>query len=123
MATVERVEPPAQTEQDEQLLAAGAALADGRWEEARQGFEAVLAVREQAEACFGLASALWWLGENHPSIAHCTRAYALFRKAGDDAGAVQCAVWLAITYKANFSNASAANGWLNRADRLLEPLP
>ena len=32
---------------------------------------------------------------------------------------VQSAVWLAITYKANFSNSVAANGWLNRAERLL----
>ena len=37
-------------------------------------------------------------------------------------GAVQCAVWLAITYKANFANFAAANGWVGRADRLLEPL-
>ena len=38
-------------------------------------------------------------------------------------GAVRCAVWLAITYKANFANDAAAAGWLARADRLLGPLP
>jgi hypothetical protein len=30
-------------------------------------------------------------------------------------------VWLAITYKSNFANFAAANGWLGRAERLLEP--
>jgi DNA-binding NarL/FixJ family response regulator len=54
-------------------------------------------------------------------VAHSTRAYALFRQAGDVPGAVQCAVWLAIVYKANFANSAAANGWVGRADRLLEP--
>ena len=36
--------------------------------------------------------------------------------------AAQSAVWLAITYKANFANFAAANGWIARAERLLEPL-
>ena len=35
---------------------------------------------------------------------------------------MQCALWLGITYKANFANYSAANGWIGRADRLLAPL-
>ena len=49
-------------------------------------------------------------------------AYALFREAGDVTGAVECALWLAITYKANFANFAAANGWIARAERLLEPI-
>ena len=44
----------------------------------------------------------------------------LFRRDGDTPGAVECAVWLAITYKANFANFAAANGWVGRAERLLE---
>lgn len=43
------------------------ALAEGRWADARIGFEQSLATAETAEACFGLAMALWWLGENHAS--------------------------------------------------------
>jgi hypothetical protein len=35
---------------------------------------------------------------------------------------VQCALWLGIVYKANFANVAAANGWISRADRLLESL-
>ncbi len=104
--------------------AAGAfgALAEGRWSDARAGFEAALAGGATAEACFGLAMALWWLGENHASVESCSRAYALSRESGDVQTAAQCAVWLAITYKANFANFAAANGWISRAERLLEPL-
>ena len=46
----------------------------------------------------------------------------LFRRSGDVEAAARCAVWLAITYKANFANFSAANGWIGRAERLLAPL-
>ena len=100
-----------------------AALAEGRWEEARAAFEAALArgEAETAEACFGLAMALWWLGENHACVDRYSRAYALFRASGDVEGAARCAVWLAITYKSNFANFAAANGWVVRAERLLEP--
>jgi ATP/maltotriose-dependent transcriptional regulator MalT len=102
------------------------ALADGRWADARAGFEEALAAVETAESCFGLATALWWLGDNDACVERCTRAYALFRRDGDTVGAVRCAVWLAITYKANFANFTAANGWLRRAERVLahvEPGP
>ena len=84
------------------------ALAEGRWGDARAAFEAALAGRETAEACFGLAMALWWLGENHACVEWCSRSYALFRESGEVEGAAQCAVWLAITYKANFANFAAA---------------
>ena len=109
----------------EEPLADGfAALAEGRWEQARSAFEAVLTdgETETAEACFGLAMALWWLGENHACVDRCSRAYALFRASGEVEGAARCAVWLAIIYKSNFANFAAANGWVVRAERLLEPL-
>jgi DNA-binding CsgD family transcriptional regulator/uncharacterized protein HemY len=105
---------------DEPIADAFGALAEGRWADARGGFEQTLANGETAEACLGLAMALWWLGENHASVERCSRAFALFRAAGEVEGAAQCAVWLAITYKANFANFAAANGWIGRAERLLE---
>jgi ATP/maltotriose-dependent transcriptional regulator MalT len=108
----------------EESFAGGfAALAEGRWEDARSAFAAGLAggEAETAEACFGLAMALWWLGENHACVDRCGRAYALFRASGEAESAARCAVWLAITYKSNFANFAAANGWVVRAERLLEP--
>lgn len=107
---------------EESTEAAFGALAEGRWTEARVAFEQALMVGETAEACFGLAMALWWLGENHRCVDRCSRAYALFRASGQVESAAQCAVWLAIAYKANFANFAAANGWIGRAERLLEPL-
>ena len=98
------------------------ALQEGRWEDARQACEAAIAESDSAAARFGLATALWWLGDNSASVEHCTAAYALFRAAGDVTEAVECALWLAVTYKANFANFTAANGWIARAERLLEPI-
>ena len=106
----------------EPLVAGQTALAEGRWAEARDLFEASLAEEESGDACFGLAAALWWLGESQGSVDRCTQAYALYRRAAAVEPAVQCAAWLAITYKANFANTAAANGWLGRADRLLEAI-
>ena len=109
----------------EPLVAGQLALAEGRWVEARDAFETWLAVMtgdDSADACFGLAVALWWLGENQGSVDRCTQAYARYRRAGAVERAIECAAWLAITYKANFANTAAANGWLARADRLLEAL-
>jgi len=112
---------------EEPLATGQAALAAGCWGDARAAFEAALiqgetAPGETAQACFGLAAALWWLGENQASVSSCARAYSLFRQAGEVDSAVQCAVWLSITYKANFANVAAASGWIGRAERLLEPL-
>jgi ATP/maltotriose-dependent transcriptional regulator MalT len=104
---------------DGSLAAGQAALGAGRWMEARNAFEAVLAQRESAEASAGLGAALWWLGESAAGVTHGSRAYALFRRDGELVGAVQSAVWLGITYKADFANFAAANGWLGRAERLL----
>ena len=99
------------------------ALTGGRWSEARQAFEASIAEGDTAHARFGLATALWWLGDNTGSVAECTKAYSLFRQSDDVDGAVESALWLAIAYKANFANFAAANGWVARAERLLEAVP
>ncbi len=107
---------------DSSLVAGFAALEDGRWADACAAFEVTIAAGESAEAFLGLATALWWLGDSHASVAHASRAYALFRQASNVERAVQCAVWLGITYKANFANFAAANGWIGRAERLLKPV-
>jgi ATP/maltotriose-dependent transcriptional regulator MalT len=105
---------------DDWTAAGQAALGGGRWEEARDAFATGLVEADTPAARFGLATALWWLGENQASVEQCTAAYASFRRTGDWHGAVDCALWLAITYKANFANRVAANGWIARAERLLE---
>ncbi len=105
------------------LLATGeAALGAGRWEEARTAFEQALTAEDSADGHLGLGFALWWLGATRESVAECTKAYALFKRAGTVERAVECALWLGITYKADYANHAAGNGWVARAERMLEPL-
>ena len=106
-----------------ELADAAAALSAGRWSQARDTFAAALAVEESAAAQHGLGQALWWLGDTDQAVQHITDAYAGFRRCRDLAGAVQCAVWLAIVHQANFGNAAVANGWARRAERLLDGEP
>jgi ATP/maltotriose-dependent transcriptional regulator MalT len=108
---------------DQHQSAGEEALAAGRWAEARTAFEAALANEESAAAAFGLAIAQWWLGAGDSGVDAAARAYSLFRGDGDAEGAIRAATWLCITYKSNFGNAAAANGWAARAERLLESLP
>ena len=52
-----------------EALARGySALDAGRWAEAKAVSEAAPAETETAEGSFGLAAALWWLGENHACV-------------------------------------------------------
>lgn len=106
----------------ELLKAGAAALAAGHWVAAQTAYRTSRDRAETAEACYGLAVASWWLGENRASVDLCTRAYALFRRSADIGRSVQCAVWLCIVHKSNFANSVAASGWAARADRLLAGL-
>ncbi len=104
----------------DQLVAGGsAALAAGRWGDARTAFEAALAHGPNAEALDGLGEVLWWLGDPRRSLECRERAYAQFRRTGDVMRAIGAALGIAITYEANFDNRAAANGWVGRARRML----
>jgi DNA-binding CsgD family transcriptional regulator len=98
------------------------ALAAGEWEDARRAFEAALTVEQSAAAFNGLGRALWWLNDAAGAIAKRERAYAGYRKAGDAERAASIAMWLAREYAAAWGNEAAANGWLARAERILEEL-
>lgn len=105
---------------DDPVALGHAALEAGRWADAQVAFETALAAGESPKAIFGLASALWWLGDSRAGVREGARAYAAFRKAGDACGAVQAAVWLSFIYHGDFANHVAANGWVARAGRLLD---
>jgi ATP/maltotriose-dependent transcriptional regulator MalT len=104
---------------EDHLAAGHRALASGQWDRARAAFEAALALDRWPEALGGLGSAWWWLGEPVRSNELRQQAYALFRRAGDAQNAVTAALDIAVTYKSNFGNGPAANGWVARAERLL----
>lgn len=98
-------------------------LMERRWEEARAAFVGVLAERESPEAMEGLALAQWWLDEVADACRTRERTYRLFRLRGDARGAARIAIWLAWDYSAYRGEMAVANGWLQRARRLLESVP
>ena len=100
-----------------------AALARGAWEDARAAFEASLAVRESPEALEGLGLAGWWLNLSDVVFDSRERAYKLYRERDDRKAAARVAVWLAWDCWAFRGESVVANGWLQRARRLLEQQP
>ena len=98
-------------------------LAGGAWLEARGVFEEALAERESAEALEGLGLAAWWLDDGETVFGSRERAYKLYLDVDDKRSAARVAVWLAWDCWAFRGESAVANGWLQRARRLLEGLP
>jgi DNA-binding NarL/FixJ family response regulator len=99
------------------------ALARGAWTEARAAFEAALASNTTADALEGFALACWWLDDADSVFEAREQAYKLYLAADDRRGAARMAVWLAWDCWAFRGESAVANGWLQRARRLLEQLP
>ena len=95
-------------------------MATGDWRGARDAFSAVLEVAEVPEAFFGLANALFWLGDLAGTIASCEKAYGGFRRRGDPMLAAGAALSLVGYNKGYLGNTAAAHGWLSRAARIIE---
>jgi hypothetical protein len=98
--------------------AALAALADGRWEDARDAFAAVLAENVTPEALEGMGEALWWLGDPWACVDYRTRAYVAYRREGNDGAAAVLALQLCVVFFSSLGNEVAAQGWLARAESL-----
>lgn len=99
-----------------------AELAEGRWATAGRAFTAALEEEESPEALEGLSWAAWWLDDAETVFDARERAFRLYRRRGDPAGAARMATWLAADHL-DFRGARAvASGWLRRAGRLLAPL-
>jgi ATP/maltotriose-dependent transcriptional regulator MalT len=105
------------------LAAGSAALARGEWEAAYQAFEAVLRIEDRPHAQEGLGLAAWWLDLADVVFDARERAYRGYREAGDSLSAARVAVWLAWDTAAFRGEQAVANGWLQRARRLLEGQP
>ena len=70
--------------------------------------------------------AAWWLDDGPLAIESREHAYRLHREHGDVVAAARMAIWLAWDYLAFRGESAVANGWLQRAHRLLddvEPAP
>jgi DNA-binding CsgD family transcriptional regulator len=102
----------------EDLLHAGReALAAGEWDAARVCFEQL---EESAEALDGLSQAVHYQGDHARAIELKERAFAAYRRRGRRVEAAELARWLAFLHGAVHGNVAAANGWMARAESLLE---
>jgi ATP/maltotriose-dependent transcriptional regulator MalT len=106
-----------------ECLAGDAALARSAWADARDAFDAVLRIRELPEALEGLGIAAWWLDLADVVFDARERAYRLYLERDDRAAAARVAVWLAWDCYAFRGENAVANGWLQRARRLLDGQP
>ena len=106
-----------------ECVAGDEALARGAWVDARSAFEHALSNRETPEALEGLGIAAWWLDLADLVFDSRERAYRLYLGQGDHARAARVAVWLAWDSWAFRGEHAVANGWLQRARRLLEHHP
>jgi DNA-binding CsgD family transcriptional regulator len=106
-----------------ECVAADDALIRGAWAESRSAFEAALKIRESPEALEGLGTAAWWLDLADLVFDSRERAYRLYLVRGDRASAARVAVWLAWDSWSFRGENVVANGWLQRARRLLEDQP
>jgi DNA-binding CsgD family transcriptional regulator len=105
---------------ESQVGAGFQAMAGGDWCGARDAFCAVLEVADLPEAMFGLANALFWLGDIAGTITNCEKAYAGFRRRGDPMFAAAAALALVGYNKGYLGNIAAARGWLSRAARIIK---
>jgi ATP/maltotriose-dependent transcriptional regulator MalT len=99
-----------------------AALDRGAWAEARAIFERELAARETVDALEGLSWAAWWVEDVATCLDSRERAYRLCRGEGDMRRAAWLALWLADDYLILRGQRAIANGWFQRAVRILGEL-
>lgn len=105
-------------------LAAGqAALRRGAWKDAKRHFQAAIARDDQPGAHEGLGLAAWWLDLADLVFESRQRAYRVYRQRGERAAAARVAVWLAWDSAAFRGEQAVADGWLQRAHRLLDGQP
>jgi DNA-binding CsgD family transcriptional regulator len=96
------------------------ALARGDWVGARSLFERALADSEAPETLEGLGWAGYCLDDGPLTLNARERAYRLYHARGDDSAAGRVAAWLAVDFLEFRGEAAVANGWLQRAHRLLD---
>ena len=105
---------------DERVREGNAALARGAWAEARAIFERE--ARETVDALEGLSWAAWWVEDVPVCLDARERAYRLSRQEGDLRRAAMLALWVADDYLILRGERAIANGWFQRASRILDGL-
>jgi tetratricopeptide (TPR) repeat protein len=96
------------------------ALGVADWERARAVFEQAAAFGESAEVLDGLGEAMQFGGDHARAIELKQRAFTEYERRGLRAEAAGLARWLAFLHVSVHGNVAAANGWMARAESLLE---
>ena len=105
---------------DELLRAGEVALPARHWEEARDAFTGVAERTNSAQAWDGLGLASWWLQDTARMFDAKQRAYTGYVAAGEKREAARVAASLANDFLDFRGETAVAQGWLKRAERLLE---
>jgi DNA-binding CsgD family transcriptional regulator len=105
---------------DEAIARGHEALKQGRWDDARAEFEAVLATEERPEAAQGLGDALWWLGDASGCLRMTERAYTIYRESGADEEAATMCLWISALQLKSLGNKAACSGWIATGARIVE---
>ncbi len=105
------------------LIQAGwEALSRCAWAEAQSCFSRAVNEAESAEALEGLGFAADWLDDTAEMFRAREASYRRYHEQGDLPGAARVAVWLAMDHFTRRGEHAIANGWMQRAYRLLEGL-
>lgn len=96
------------------------ALARGAWDEAYSHFDTARHSNESPEVLEGLGMAAWWLDNAALTFDAREQAYRLYSQQGDSRGAARMAIYLGFDYYSFRGEYAIANGWFQRAHRLLE---
>ncbi len=107
-------------EHDDLVARGQAALASADWAVARSCLDRARELDETAEVLDGLSQAAHFGGEHVEAIRLKERAFAAYSRDDRPLEAASVARWLAFLYAGVHGNRAAANGWLARAERLLE---
>jgi ATP/maltotriose-dependent transcriptional regulator MalT len=103
------------------LQVASDALAGADWQRAQALFrEATNKEPSSPEAWDGLARAAYWVPDDEAILQGRERAYHLYRERGYKLKAAEMAAWLAVDFLELRGQAALANGWMLRANRLIE---
>ena len=107
------------TEMIDRIAEGRVALEAADWLAARAAFEEALAVDPSAEALDGFGLAVWFLGDLRAGVEYRERSFEAYVREGNCDRAARIAVWIANQYMIS-GRASAAGGWLARAERTIE---
>jgi DNA-binding CsgD family transcriptional regulator len=105
---------------DQAVVRGQLALKEGRWADARDTFEAALAIEERPDAVQGLGDALWWLGDGGGCLRAMERAYTMYRESGEVVPAIAMCLGLSGVQLKSMGNRAACRGWIATAERLAE---